>query len=424
MIGIYTPDQQTVQVKANADTGGSKNLASKHLLQNVKTAEEYGNKPICMVTIQGDSPAYTHQGELQFSDEKGNPLILLCYVQERPIPGHEHFVLISNNTLVDIDADINFHARASKEIGVLPLRRTTTEAYHYRDKTTQHARGEAVLFSAKGHKAPAKKASIAAPKGCQCQPTTIPNLKEVGIYRFTRRRPRASRKGRSNPKKDKTRIKSSLYFCYMSEIELQGLLDRTNPLDDDPEAMDMITIDGVRISKFDIRALKVGENVPFELNEELKKFNSGFLGKESVFPTTNGAPRILTQYKDEPYTLELLDQYTTTMPGRKPKPLPTIKANHHHGKPATSKVLEHFVRTTPVVERCDDPRCFSRLVIVPKRDPGTTKDSPPTSYRVTMDALINNCLKPVASTLPLATDEIKKLHGKRFFLKLDAMHAF
>ena len=46
MIGIYTPDQQTIQVKANADTGGSKNLASKHLLQNVKTAEEYGNKPM------------------------------------------------------------------------------------------------------------------------------------------------------------------------------------------------------------------------------------------------------------------------------------------------------------------------------------------------------------------------------------------
>jgi hypothetical protein len=35
-----------------------------------------------------------------------------------------------------------------------------------------------------------------------------------------------------------------------------------------------------------------------------------------------------------------------------------------------------------------------------------------------------NFLKPVASTLPLATDEIKKLHGKRYFLKLDAMHAF
>ena len=77
-----------------------------------------------------------------------------------------------------------------------------------------------------------------------------------------------------------------------------------------------------------------------------------------------------------------------------------------------------------MVEKCDDPRCFSRLVIVPKRDPGTPKDSPPTSYRVTMDALINDCLKPVASTLPLATDEIKKLHGYKYFIKLDAMHAF
>jgi hypothetical protein len=131
-------------------------------------AEEYGHKPICMVTIQDDSPAYSHQGELHISDENGTPIILLCYVQERPIPGHEHFVLISNNTLVDINADINFHARASKETGVLPLRRTTSEAYHYHDEATQQARGEAVVFSAKGHKAPAKKASNATLKGCQC----------------------------------------------------------------------------------------------------------------------------------------------------------------------------------------------------------------------------------------------------------------
>ena len=81
LIEVHTSEQQTVQVKANADTGGSKNLASRHLLLNVKTAEEYGGKPICMVTIQGDSPAYTDQGELHFSDNHGNPIVLLCYVQ-------------------------------------------------------------------------------------------------------------------------------------------------------------------------------------------------------------------------------------------------------------------------------------------------------------------------------------------------------
>jgi hypothetical protein len=64
------------------------------------------------------------------------------------------------------------------------------------------------------------------------------------------------------------------------------------------------------------------------------------------------------------------------------------------------------------------------LVIVPKLDPGQPKSAPPTAYRVTMDALINHCLKPVASTLPLATDEIKKLHSKRVFFKDYAMHAF
>ena len=118
---------------------------------------------------------------------------------------------------------------------------------------------------------------------------------------------------------------------------------------------------------------------------------------------------------------QLRDEFTT---GNKPKSLPTIKAMHHHGKLANCKVLEHFVSTTPVVEKCDDPRCFSRLVIVPKREPGSTKESPPTSYRVTMDALIKLCLRPVASTLPLATDEIKKLNAFKFFLKMDAMNAF
>jgi hypothetical protein len=207
----------------------------------------------------------------------------------------------------------------------------------------------------------------------------------------------------------------------MSELQLQSLLDRTKPIDSEDEGMDMTSVNGERISKYDIRAMKVGSKVPSEMRVNLNKFNSGYIGAESVFPVKNGAPRILEQFKDNPYTLELQDQYTM---GNKPKPLLTVRGGHYQGKPATCKVLEHFVRTTPVVEKCDDPRCFSRLVIVPKRDPGTIKDTPPTSYRVTMDALINNCLKPVASTLPLATDEIKKLHGLKYFLKLDAMHAF
>jgi hypothetical protein len=129
----------------------------------------------------------------------------------------------------------------------------------------------------------------------------------------------------------------------------------------------------------------------------------------------------MTQFEGAPCSLELLDQHTK---GPKPKKLPSIKRVFYNHKPATQKVMEHFVRATPVVEKCDDdPRCTSRLVIVPKLDPGMPKNSPPTSCRVTMNAIINDCLKPVASTLPLATDEIKKLHGFKYFIKADAMHA-
>ena len=41
----------------------------------------------------------------------------------------------------------------------------------------------------------------------------------------------------------------------MSEIALQGLLDRTNADEQNEEAMDMTVINGVRMSKYDIRAL-------------------------------------------------------------------------------------------------------------------------------------------------------------------------
>ena len=47
-------DHGTIQVQdALVDTGGSKNLASRHLLKNIKLAKSYGNEPIRMVTVNG-----------------------------------------------------------------------------------------------------------------------------------------------------------------------------------------------------------------------------------------------------------------------------------------------------------------------------------------------------------------------------------
>ncbi len=358
----------------------------------------------------------------------------MCYVQVQSIKGYDDFVLISNDTLDDIQTDINYHSSMFRHVGIVPLRRLVKQPYHYSDTNKRPAPmsdqiteeqsssiddSDTSMFTVE---ATENKASCPESCKCTCQARIAELLSEVDFLKITGRRMRKSRKGRDNPKEDKTRLKVTRYTCFMSEVQLQGLLDRTKPSKGDEEAMGMTTIDGVRVSKYSIKAIKIGKNVSAQMRPEFELFNAEHVGEDSVFPTKNGAPKILEQFKDKPYTLELRDEFTT---GNKPKSLPTIKAMHYHGKPATCKVLGHFfVRTTPVVEKCDDPRCFSRLVIVPKREPGSTKDSPPASYRVTMDALINHCLKPVASTLPLATDEIKKFHAFKYFLKMDAINAF
>ncbi len=76
-----TPNGQSVITNVHLDTGGSQNLTSEHLLHNVKKAEDYGHNQIYMVTVNGNSPAYDRMGELNFNDEDGTPIIILCYVQ-------------------------------------------------------------------------------------------------------------------------------------------------------------------------------------------------------------------------------------------------------------------------------------------------------------------------------------------------------
>ena len=72
------------------------------------------------------------------------------------------------------------------------------------------------------------------------------------------------------------------------------------------------------------------------MKTDVYNFNKKYVGKDSVFLDKNGAPRILEQFKDNPYSLELRDEFTT---GNKPKKLPTAGATYYHGKPATRKVL-------------------------------------------------------------------------------------
>ena len=174
---------------------------------------------------------------------------------------------------------------------------------------------------------------------------------------------------------------------------------------------------GKTVSKFSKEAIHLGEDVGDIFKGYIYNNFERYEGEESVFPLKNGAPRIMTtKFKDTPYSYELLPEYE-----RGDKHLPCVKAMNWTGKTATAQVLRGFVKSTPVVKT---PRCISRLVIVPKYAFGQEKGDQDYGFRVCVNALINKCLKPIASTISLATDEIIKLHGKKYYLQADGANAY
>ncbi len=77
-------------------------------------------------------------------------------------------------------------------------------------------------------------------------------------------------------------------------------------------------------------------------------------------------------------------------------------------------LLEHNIPSQVVVH----------LIIVPKLASGQSKSDPNHGFRICVNALVNKFLKPCASTIPLAADEITKLFKCKYFLQLDGMNAY
>ncbi len=207
---------------------------------------------------------------------------------------------------------------------------------------------------------------------------------------------------------------------YMSEIQLRSIVDKmaNGSADQGTDGDEVMQKGGETISRFFKEALEIGTAV----NETLEKVRKAFdlnKGDDAVFRTKNGAPKIMTKFKDKLYSYELLPEYANGS-----KKFPTVKSMNWEDKTATAKVTRGFTSSTPVVQRCPNPRSISRLVIVPKLAPRQTKDNPDHGFRVCVNALINKCIKPDANTIPLAVDEIKKLAHCKFFRQLDGANAY
>ncbi len=115
----------------------------------------------------------------------------------------------------------------------------------------------------------------------------------------------------------------------MTEIQLKRIVDRTNqePGNQLSDGDEIMIKDGVSISKFSKEAMGLGKevyadegNAPTILKKVYVLYEK-YVGPYSVFPVSNGAPRIMTKFKDRPYSYELQPEYASGE-----KKFPCVKA--------------------------------------------------------------------------------------------------
>jgi hypothetical protein len=107
----------------------------------------------------------------------------------------------------------------------------------------------------------------------------------------------------------------------------------------------MTVVDGVSVSKWHLDSVTYGKEVSTTLKESVKKYLQQFVGSERVFPTQNGAPRIMTEFlNNKPYSFKLRDEY---IKGPNPRPLPTIKASYYLGNPLRRRCWSTSVAAPP-----------------------------------------------------------------------------
>ncbi len=163
---------------------------------------------------------------------------------------------------------------------------------------------------------------------------------------------------------EKDPIQDVVYETYMTEIQLRRIVDRNAQEGSEQQSngAERMVKDGDNISrKFSKEAMTLGDDVyAYEGNapanfQKVYDLYDHYVGEERVFPIKNGAPRIMTKYKDVPYSYELQPEYAAGN-----KKFPCVKAMDWTGKTASAQVIRGFVRSTSVVEGCALPLCISR----------------------------------------------------------------
>ena len=442
VVGDGANSEVKLTVEGNLDTCGSVSLSHSSLLQDVKDCRKQGLKEVVLAGIGGQSKPLREAGVLHVEAAGGKVKKILCYKVDQRLGNADKILLLSLRTIRDANIDILHHMDQSLDGISSPLLflkdkivgRHKKKSLHGKARTAENfLKKQKGKYSRGNYSAFLLASSTPVAKGYAQQKFNGFSDHSHCLWKFDAKDLRALPPEEKEPslnsgdRSTSNAIIRELFHSYaehesyMSEIQLRRIADKmaNEAAEQGTDGDEIMQKGGESISKFSKEALEMGAAVDEIILDKVRKVFDLNKGDDAVFWTKSGAPKIRTKFKDKPYSYELLPEYANGS-----KKFPTIKSMNWEGKTATAKVIRGFTSSTPVVQRCPNPRSISRLVIVPKLAPRQTKDDPDHGFRVCVNALINKCIKPDASTIPLAVDEIKKLAHCKFFLQLDGANAY
>jgi hypothetical protein len=191
----------------------------------------------------------------------------LCYVFDTPVGNAQEILLLGLSTIVDANIDIRYHMNFSVQ-GISKMIRFLDE---------EPAQSLVLHTVDPSHDAPQEDVITG-------KETASELYEETSSY------------------------DECLFPSLMTEIQLKNIMDccQSEKKDTKTYGDETMVHNGVVISKFSCEALGLGEHVTNTIKHKIYKRFKQWAGDDSVFPTKNGSPKILTTFLNQPYSYELL----------------------------------------------------------------------------------------------------------------------
>ena len=282
-------------VKAKLDSCGSVSIAHSNLMNEIKPAGKYNLPSIRLRGIGGKTNLLNKVGILRIKQPENRHCDLLCYVFNEVIGQTEEMLLISMSAIIQAKINILYHMGKSNKDECDDLQ------FWPNNKSFEEVCKD-VLISNEVHK-------VLKHKG---------GLHPRDIYLSSDEYEEVDGEQLVNLLIGHIEMGTSIIEeAYMTEIQLRRIVDRTaqEASEQQSDGDERMVKDGEDVSKFSKEAMTLGDDV-YEISSNAQQIlqkvyvlYDKYVGEDKVFPVKNGAPRIMTKYKDVPYSYELQPEY-------------------------------------------------------------------------------------------------------------------